>query len=142
MGLIINSDKSVIYEQGEVTCDVKQNSEGIEILGTPIGSPTFVDAYVRKKLQQLKEKLSKLKNISSLQDQYLLLKLSFQHMSTHLYRTLPHMSDEGGLCSYSGQLIRKELQRILGDSPASIEVATQINLALTMGGLGFNTLTR
>ncbi len=64
--MTINNDKSVMYAQGEVTCDVKQNTEGIEILGTPIGSPSFMEAYVRKKLQQLKENMSKLKNVSSL----------------------------------------------------------------------------
>jgi hypothetical protein len=114
LGLTINNDKSVMYAQGEVTYDVKQNTEGIEIPGTPIGSPSFIEAYVRKKLQQLKEKLSKLKNISSLQDQYLLLKFSFRHMSTHLYRTVPQMFDEGGLGSNSRQLIRRELSADTG----------------------------
>jgi hypothetical protein len=140
LGLAINRDKSVLYtDQRLVDTRLRTSNEGLEVIGTPIGTPKFVKDFVHKKLRKFEEKLSKLKNVKSLQDQYILLKLSFQHMITHLCRTVPLMT-RGGETAFRRHLLGDEIDRILGGISWDEASLRQVRLPLKMGGLGFDTL--
>jgi hypothetical protein len=115
---------------------------GFTFLGTPVGTPEFVQSSLMGFLKRFETTLGILSRVKSVQDQYLLLTKSLTFKAQHLFRTLgPATTKE-----FAIQFRRLQLQALghcttdpdllLRDTDASRFHARQAFLSHGQGGLG------
>lgn len=146
LGMKINfgKNKSKMYAPRDVSVvlppslqEMEIVHDGLVVLGTPIGTPDFVDSFVNEKVTELKEKIMQVRNLPSLHEQYVLLRFSLMHTLTHLWRTTPQQAGSGGPAQEMDLFIR-EIERMINVANIPKDAVEQILLPLRMGGLGFD----
>ena len=143
LGLHLNASKCVVYWPQGVVGDVidpemKTVFEGIELLGCPIGTPTFMDACVLKKVQKMSDLMGKATDINDSQVSYHLMRscLGVPKMNFYLRNCAPE-SIPGAINEFDTQLT-KMVRNVLGYKFAQIPHHTRLLWALPfrLGGFG------
>ena len=71
------------------TADRREEENGLQILGTPVGTAAYVEARARERLEEEKRLLQELPELPDLQCAWLLLYLSAAARANHLLRVVP-----------------------------------------------------
>lgn len=66
---------------------------GLRILGVPVGSDEFCEAFAESRLDDLEDNFETLGRMPHLQSQFVIAQRSLSHRVTHLLRTLHHAGD-------------------------------------------------
>ena len=109
--------------------------EGVRILGTPVGSSTYIDSFIEKCSQNLDEVLKLLPGIGCSRTSFLLLKFCLSACKvTHLLRSLPFLKG-AKLAQLASSLIRQAVGLVVG-IPLSELQWELARLPIREGGLG------
>jgi hypothetical protein len=144
-GLVVNKSKSELFiPNGESPPQgsehLRVTSEGLRILGSPVGTPEYEGRWCLQYVQNLKKMmLTRTEHSIPVQHRYILLKDSVIPALTHLWRTVPPWNREQAV-HYFDSGLREIIKLLLGASlyrdGDQIENCTQISLPLRHGGLG------
>jgi hypothetical protein len=149
-GLKVNESKSELllpsghHELSDIG-DIRIKREGIRVLGSPVGSPTFEDQWCVEYVRHLK-KMMLLKTEPSIpiQSRYLLLRDSVVPSFNHLLRTVPPASRKNGTVEFDDAIV--EVCRLLlgtdyfGDYH-ELTKCSQLYFPLRYGGLGLTSVS-
>ena len=113
---------------------------GCNILGSYIGSPTYIKSCLTAKLEKLKLESEVVKNYDNKQVQHLLLRLCFSQKINHLQRSLPpeYMTD---FVKSFDSFKREILETIIGTRVCDIRWS-QSCLSTSDGGLGYQDVIK
>ena len=142
IGLTLSVQKTIIWRcdnsplpDTELSHLCLKRTEGLEILGAPVGSAEFKSRSLMHKVDKLGVTLDKLSLLQDSHMEFVLLRSCLGSPKfTYATRTcIPHISDEATATFDLAQ--RKALSNILG-SPVSDQCWTQASLPVRSGGLG------
>ena len=71
------------------TADKPDDLNGLVVLGTPLGKPAFVEAFVKTKIEAERKFVNKLLKFDDLQCAWVMLSMSVVPRANHLIRMLP-----------------------------------------------------
>ena len=109
---------------------------GTVVLGSPIGDPEYVSAFLDAKLIELKAEAVRLCEFPDPQIKFLLLHYCFNAKITHLMRTIPPGMMQSFIQGFNG-LVERILSSVLSqEGPLPLNASTQAALRLKSGGLG------
>ena len=95
LGLVMNRQKCYVYaptfqpEWDDLPPEIQKSTEGIVILGTPVGKHEYIAAFAEEKVDQLIEAIDLLPEINNKQSELLLVRACFGNAKfTHLTNTV------------------------------------------------------
>jgi len=154
-GLHVRTDKCMLYfpNQGVVPLtrltrlyhlpeELPLSTEGVTILGVPVGSPSFTEAELVKPADSVSAFCERLSILESPQIEHLLLRYCVGASSImYILRSLPSGSDCVAALAEKVDISRVQvLSRIVGcDFDSSHSTILQFTLPLSMGGLGLTS---
>jgi hypothetical protein len=144
IGLQLNAAKTELWwPSGErnapdfPSSDVKWiHDDGIELLGSPIGSDPFIHSFLCRKLSQLRDLHCKLLALNDSQVQLCIYRccLGFGKLN-HLLRTSPPAAI-ASVVPFIDELLRSTLCQIMGSDDIENRSWEQATLPIRLGGLG------
>ena len=115
--------------------------DGITLLGTVIGSDSYVQAFLEGKLTSLTETLRKMDKIKSSQSKYQMLKLSINSKLRHLLRSLSSTRQPVlSFCEAHDQIIMNFFAHTFHIQNPSSELLLQASLSTSNAGMGLLSL--
>jgi hypothetical protein len=144
-GLTLNSTKSELFlphgqQEPADTGNIQIKRDGIRVLGSPVGHPSFEDQWCQQQVRQMK-KIILLKSETSIpvQSRYLLLRDSLIPSFNYLLRTVPPANRKNATFEFDEAMM--EISRLLLGMDFfrdnhELPTCTQLNLPLRFGGLG------
>ena len=120
----------------ELPPEVKRCSEGIEILKLPLGSDSFIQGCLRKRVKQMTDILEQLETLEDSHIEFTILRACLGAAKlTYSLRGLAPSQAVNTVMQEADELIRRTLERILGDS-VDEQAWAQAGLAPSCAGLG------
>jgi len=112
-------------------------SQGIRLLGAPLGTPQFIDAFGDAHAGKADRLLQRVLALPSLQHSWLLTYFCLVPRINHLLRQVPPDLVQHTAATFE-RLTEQALQKLLGgDTPLSDQAVQQARLPFREGGLGF-----
>ena len=117
------------------------NSEGVKVLGTPVGSTRFVEEVVNKRLEEEAKLWEAIPTVPDLQAAWQILLQCAGPRCHHMLRTLPpSQSEEYAQAHDAGMLRVMDTLLALSGDPQEVEVAHNIaSLPMRLGSLGLRS---
>jgi hypothetical protein len=115
------------------------SSEGIKVLGTPIGSNSFIHNFIEAKIKELEKDMKVVARMPNLQAQLALTVKSLQHRLNYILRCVPcgDRATFADLAARYDSCILSVVQRVLHDLPLTSRATQIAHLPAKLGGLGF-----
>jgi len=117
---------------------------GIEVLGSPLGTPEFINRILRAKLDEEHKLLDNLEHIPNIQTSWLLLFFCSCPRANYILRTVPpHLCQD--YCEQRDETMRNTLAKLVNVPPPSLHsrgICKQIHMPVRHGGLGLSSATR
>ena len=111
-------------------------SRGIRVLGAPLGTPEFIDAFGEAHIAKARQLLDRILELPELQHAWLLTYFCLIPRANHLPRQVPPELVQHTAATFE-QLTEHALQQLLGgDMPLPPHVLHQARLPFREGGLG------
>lgn len=146
-GLRLRLDKCCSYCPSGGALDrlpdaVPRAIDGLEVLGAPLGSPAFVDAFLSDKLKEVVDLTPLFSRLTDKQQSFLLLRLCLSQKFSYLLRVVPPESLSQVSVGFDGHL-EGLLGNLLGLS-RGLERSQwlQATMAVSEGGLGLCSAAR
>ena len=141
IGLDLREDKCEAYSPSGIAdwvLSIPIRDEGLEILGTPIGSDSFVREKCIETVKCERDFLAKLPLLDDMQSGLLLLRYCAVPKITHLLRTVPH-SLIAEAAELHDTMIVKAFENIIGCGALNALECSQLRLDIQQGGFGLRS---
>jgi hypothetical protein len=117
------------------------SSEGIKILGAPIGTKRFIKSFMEAKVTELEADMETIARMPSLQAQWILNVKALQHRLNYLFRCTAcgDRADYSDLATRYDSTILSVLRRICHNHPLSQRAISIAQLPAQLGGLGIKS---
>jgi hypothetical protein len=134
-----NRMEALHKSRGCAKAESPHETEGIVVAGSPIGSPSFVQAFGSKTAKAVMSKVEKVMELPlELQHKHLLLRLSMVPLLAYLMRTGPLDPAAGTMFAF-GREAARVIQQAGADMAGHFAILTaemQLGLPLQLGGCG------
>ena len=117
---------------------------GIKVLGTPLGSPEFVQAHANARMQEEQRFLDEIPHLQDLQCSWALLAYSAVPRANHLIRVLQPVASQGYACAHDDALwsTLRRLLELPADGEEFRNTRRLASLPAKLGGVGLRSAWR